>query len=657
MDFDFVNDNLETAYLAFGVGNAAVSDDYPTGTYVVPEGTTVMNNGTIAAAGETISLNDTTTFEIAPGETLSGVDITQFESGRFLISLGDTLVGTGTVAPTFQFNSSGDSGTRWDKIEATIVGPTSVGTNAIDLTSTDFVGVMFKVQDIPAHGTVSTIQTSDLSMSQTFADIIDRSIDMSNAANVDDVITGAGGVAVTLAAGGTISVNGTLTAISAGGTINVLRIIAPSTVGADGLPAYGNLDNYIDAAKAILGATGTIDVSGEFSGGGTTSTTSDQDFSFITKFDSAGDLLMVSQASTPISTGTIAIGAGYTITIASAQLESGLVGYNPTYSVTNPAGITTDGKDIGDNDVYSTAVRNILGGFGLGFVESTEIIPNTTLSFADSPTADWYSPQLGNESAYGNAQPSDPTYYDQYAAVMASLGNAYGFPFSDLLSGVQLGPQDSDTVDVTIDADAVSAPCFARGTRITTPDGERAVETLQAGDRVLTISGEASPILWIGHREIACVRHPAPATVLPVRIAAGAFGFARPTRDLYLSPDHAVFVEGVLIPVKHLVNGCSVAQMPVASVHYFHVELARHDVLLAEGLPVESYLDTGDRVSFENGGGARALAPVWGGERCDGTLAFDALGYAPLRVAGPEVARVKMLLAEGGLAWPRPAAA
>jgi hypothetical protein len=307
MDFEFVNNNPETAYMAFGVGNALVPADYPTGTYVVPEGATVMNNGTIVPAGETISLNDTTTFEITPGETLSGVDITQFDSGRFLISLGDTLVGTGTVAPTFQFDSGGGSGTRWDKVEATIVGPGASGTNAIDLTSTDFVGMNFTVQDIPTDGTVSTIQTSDLSMSQSFEDIINSSIDMSNAANVDDVITGTSGVPVTLASGGTISVNGTLTAISAGGTIDVLRIIAPSTVATAGLPAYNNLDDYLAFVEGTLGTTGTIDVSGEYSGGGTTATTSDQDFSFITKFDSAGDLLMVSQASTPISTGTIAL--------------------------------------------------------------------------------------------------------------------------------------------------------------------------------------------------------------------------------------------------------------------------------------------------------------------------------------------------------------
>ena len=85
-----------------------------------------------------------------------------------------------------------------------------------------------------------------------------------------------------------------------------------------------------------------------------------------------------------------------------------------------------------------------------------------------------------------------------------------------------------------------------------------------------------------------------------MRVRAGAFDDAQPSRDLWLSPDHAVHVDGVLIPIKHLLNGTSIAQVAVDEVIYYHVELPHHDVLLAEGLPAESYLDTGDRRSFDN---------------------------------------------------------
>jgi hypothetical protein len=143
--------------------------------------------------------------------------------------------------------------------------------------------------------------------------------------------------------------------------------------------------------------------------------------------------------------------------------------------------------------------------------------------------------------------------------------------------------------------------CFAAGTRIETADGPVAVEDLRVGDRVLTADGTREPIVWIGQRAIHCRSHPAPETVWPVRVRAGAFGENVPVRELYLSPDHAVLVNDVLVPVKLLINGTTIAQAPRDRVRYFHVELPRHAVILAEALPVESYLDTGDRANFAGG--------------------------------------------------------
>jgi hypothetical protein len=90
---------------------------------------------------------------------------------------------------------------------------------------------------------------------------------------------------------------------------------------------------------------------------------------------------------------------------------------------------------------------------------------------------------------------------------------------------------------------------------------------------------------------------------------AGAFGRSKPSQDLWLSPDHAVYVEVVLLPVKHLINGSSSTQVPVDSVTYFHVELRRHDVILANGLPAESYLAGAGRTVFANNAGPAALYP------------------------------------------------
>ncbi|HVC60737.1 MAG TPA: choice-of-anchor E domain-containing protein [Acetobacteraceae bacterium] len=179
------------------------------------------------------------------------------------------------------------------------------------------------------------------------------------------------------------------------------------------------------------------------------------------------------------------------------------------------------------------------------------------------------------------------------------------------------------------------AECFARGTHIATPHGAARVEKLAVGDIVLLASGGTAPITWIGYRDVDCRRHKQPCKVWPVRISRNAFGEGRPYRDLQLSPDHAVFADGVLIPVKYLINGATIRQMRCHSIAYFHIELPRHDVVLAEGLPVESYLDTGNRDNFANNRGAVALYPDFA------SLVWEAEGYAPLVVTGPEIAAVR----------------
>ena len=185
----------------------------------------------------------------------------------------------------------------------------------------------------------------------------------------------------------------------------------------------------------------------------------------------------------------------------------------------------------------------------------------------------------------------------------------------------------------------VSIACFAAGTRIETERGTVAMEDLCEGDLVLTATGALRPIRWIGRRRVDCRRHSEPHHVWPVRIAAGAFGNGLPTRDLFLSPDHAVFVDDVLIPVKHLLVGSVVAQVPIAGISYFHIELDRHDILLAEGLSVESLLPGSDRSGFQNGGCPLVLHPDFYSRQ------WDAEGCAPLIVTGPVVAAVRARLA------------
>jgi hypothetical protein len=183
--------------------------------------------------------------------------------------------------------------------------------------------------------------------------------------------------------------------------------------------------------------------------------------------------------------------------------------------------------------------------------------------------------------------------------------------------------------------------CFAAGTRIETADGPVAVENLRVGDRVATVEGDIEPIVWIGQREVNCHAHPNPATVWPVRVRAGAFGENVPLRDLYLSPDHAVFVNDVLVPVKLLIDGTTIAQVRHDQVRYFHVELARHAIILAEGLTVESYLDAGDRTNFQQAGETIRLFPDFNARLAPETaLLWETRGCAELLLAGDRLAAI-----------------
>ena len=158
-------------------------------------------------------------------------------------------------------------------------------------------------------------------------------------------------------------------------------------------------------------------------------------------------------------------------------------------------------------------------------------------------------------------------------------------------SGVKFAATPSGSLEVA---------CFTAGTRLLSASGKVPVEALAPGAVLATMSGRLRPVRWIGYRRIEPARHPRPQDVLPVRVAAHAFGPNVPHRDLWVSPDHALFLDGVLIPARHLCNGATIRQEVVEAVEYFHVELERHDILLTEGMPCESYLDTGNRTVFES---------------------------------------------------------
>ncbi len=141
---------------------------------------------------------------------------------------------------------------------------------------------------------------------------------------------------------------------------------------------------------------------------------------------------------------------------------------------------------------------------------------------------------------------------------------------------------------------AAPGHCFLTGTRIQTASGLVAVEELCIGDAVITASGKAKPIKWIG-KQIA-------SSEAPVKIAKFAIDGKAPIRDLYVTPRHAIYIDGFLIPAINLVNGITIianTKSKLSPFAYYHIEFETHEVIQAEGLPVESYLPQ-DGAEFDN---------------------------------------------------------
>lgn len=147
-----------------------------------------------------------------------------------------------------------------------------------------------------------------------------------------------------------------------------------------------------------------------------------------------------------------------------------------------------------------------------------------------------------------------------------------------------------------------SGRCFLQGTLIQTPDGEVPVEELTIGTLVDTLRGPM-PVKWIGRQKYEKASPAWHWSVAPIRVAAFALTDQYPRRDLFLSPHHSLFIDGLLIPVQWLVNGTTITLADMddrESIEYFHIELETHEVVSAEGTPAETLLVDNGREHFGN---------------------------------------------------------
>ncbi len=145
--------------------------------------------------------------------------------------------------------------------------------------------------------------------------------------------------------------------------------------------------------------------------------------------------------------------------------------------------------------------------------------------------------------------------------------------------------------------------CFAKGTLISTPEGERTVEALTIGDMIETAEGKPVAVKWIGRQTVFPAFLPAARLGL-VRVDAGALGPGCPARSLTLTADHALLIEGVLCHAGALVNGTTITQVPLSemgnSYTVYHIETEAHEIILANGAPAETFIDNVSRRAFDN---------------------------------------------------------
>lgn len=269
---------------------------------------------------------------------------------------------------------------------------------------------------------------------------------------------------------------------------------------------------------------------------------------------------------------------GFTYSINSASPSTPYVVDTTTPGAPTITGIVTDDGTVPEHATAATS---------LTLTGTAE--PNSAVSLFQDGTkiADTTADEAGNWSAIVGGPLTDQTTYAFTASAMDRAGN---------------DGSASSPYNIEID----SSLCFYEGTLIRTEQGETPVEDLRIGDLVMTMSDAGPalrPVRWIGRQTVAS-RFASALNTHPVRIQAGALGEALPARDLLVSPEHALHLDGLLVHASALVNGTSIQRMTLAALPavftYFHIELEHHELVLAEGTLAETFVDNVTRRRFDN---------------------------------------------------------
>jgi antigen 43 len=375
-----------------------------------------------------------------------------------------------------------------------------------------------------------------------------------------------GATTITNESGGTLSANGN----------DIVFLQTKGTVFNYGLAINTNATGlYLQGGGSVVnGATGTIAIDTAVSGIG----------------------VRLNAVGTVTNSGTIIGGTG------------GAVGFEATSTanelIVNPGAVFQGGINGGHGTLMlnSNGTAGVLGTFSssgiTNFSDLTSATGLGTISingFGSTDTIDLLGFAATSETFGSNA------------LVLTNTSNAHATIHiqSSILStsSFQLSSYDGTL------GSQITLLCFVAGTQIATPSGETPVEQLAVGDLVRTRRGQAKPITWIGKGSGLVTRGRRNAAT-PVIVRKGALADNVPHHDLRVTKGHSLYLDGVLIPVEFLVNHRSILWDDRAQeVTICHIELERHDILLANGAPAESYRDDGNRWLFRNGNTGWDQAP------------------------------------------------
>ncbi len=373
---------------------------------------------------------------------------------------------------------------------------------------------------------------------------------------------------------------------------------------------------YVEAGTLTLGVANAVaDSSGVTLGrvgGGATATLAlsanntlaslSSDASNTTTVDLNGNVLTLDPTSTNTSSfgGTIGDGSGTGSVVVDGAGTVTLSGQN-TFS----GGITIDAGtlELGNADAAGTGAITFANDPTLE-IDGTTMPTNTIDGFISGDAIDLTS--IANVAG----SHADMNYSTRVLTITEG-SNTYTLNFNPAESFAgDYFHLAADAAGTGTEITENTTPCYCRGTLIRTDRGDVPVEELAIGDAVTTALGKLRPIKWIGRRSYGGRFVMGRKDILPICIKAGALDDNVPCRDLWISPHHAMYLEGVLIEARDLVNGASIVQAErVEKVEYFHIELEEHDVIIAEGALSESFVDDDSRLMFHNAHEYRVLYP------------------------------------------------